>query len=347
LVELHHGKIEVHSREGENSGTEFVIFLPLGKDHLKPADIVAASGIPASRRKARTIPVSYMEEEAGNGETDEMETPGKDGDQELEPRHKSVVLVVDDNADVRHYIRTSLESHYTVAEAKDGQAGIGKAREILPDLIISDVMMPETDGYELCRILKNHIETSHIPIILLTAKAAEENIIRGLETGADDYITKPFNTKILLMRIRNLIELRRQLQEKIQRRKMLLPAEISVSSIDESFLKEFQDILEKNLSDPELNIDQLCKKLYMGRTTLFRKIEALTGQTPNQFIQSYRLERAAQLLKANFGNVTEVAFGVGFSSSAYFTRCFKEKFHQLPSTFQASESSDSRETLLS
>ncbi|MCK5056895.1 MAG: response regulator [Candidatus Aminicenantes bacterium] len=341
LVELHQGKIEVHSRKEETGGTEFVVFLPLGKEHLKPSDIVTSSEVPAGRRKIRTIPAPYMveEEEVENVEADEIEPPGKDSDKELEPRQKSVVLVVDDNADVRHYIRSSLEPHFVVAEAKDGQAGIGKAKEILPDLIVSDVMMPKTDGYELCHILKNDIETSHIPIILLTAKAAEENIIRGLETGADDYITKPFNTKILLTRIRNLIDLRRQLQKKIQRRKMLLPAEISVSSIDESFLKEFQDTLEKNLSDPELNIDQLCKKLYMGRTTLFRKIEALTGQTPNQFIQSYRLERAAQLLKANFGNVTEVAFEVGFSSSAYFTKCFKEKFHQLPSTFQASESS--------
>ncbi|UCH97538.1 MAG: helix-turn-helix transcriptional regulator, partial [Candidatus Aminicenantes bacterium] len=134
------------------------------------------------------------------------------------------------------------------------------------------------------------------------------------------------------------IDLRRQLQLRIQRQKNLLPDEISVSSMDENFLKEFQDIVEKNLSDPEFNIDRLCKKLYMGRTTIFRKIEALTGETPNQFIQSYRLQRAAHLLKANFGTITEVAFEVGFSSSAYFTKCFKDKFHQLPSTFLASES---------
>jgi AraC-like DNA-binding protein len=142
----------------------------------------------------------------------------------------------------------------------------------------------------------------------------------------------------LCTRIKNLIELRRQLQMKIQRQKEFLPDEIAVSSMDETFLNDFQDIIEKNLSDPDFNIHQLSKKLYMGRTTLFRKIEALTGQTPNQFIQSYRLQRAAQLLKANFGNITQVAFEVGFSSSAYFTKCFKEKFHQLPSTFLASES---------
>jgi AraC-like DNA-binding protein len=143
----------------------------------------------------------------------------------------------------------------------------------------------------------------------------------------------------LAARVKNLIDLRRQLQLKIQRQKMLLPSEVSVSSVDEAFLKEYQDIIEKNLSDPDFTVDVLSKKLYMGRSTLFKKIRALTGETPNQFIQSYRLERAAQLLKANFGNITEVAFEVGFSSTAYFTKCFKEKFHQLPSSFQAAESS--------
>jgi AraC-like DNA-binding protein len=163
----------------------------------------------------------------------------------------------------------------------------------------------------------------------------EESIVRGLETGADDYVAKPFNSRILLSRIKNLIELRRQMQLKIQRRKMLLPSEISVSSMDETFLKEFQHIVEKNLSDEEFDVDKLCGKLYMGRSTLFKKVKALTGETPNQFIMSYRLERGAQLLRENFGNVTEVAFAVGFSSSTYFAACFKGRFGQAPSSYQA------------
>lgn len=344
LIELHHGEIDVRSTKGENSGTEFTIRLPLGEKHLKPGEIAAASEISQRKRKPFKIPTPYSIEGKDDRDSPEegKETAGKDGEKELEPRQKHVILVVDDNADVRLYIRKSLEPHYIVTTAENGQEGVRAAKEIIPDLIISDVMMPGIDGFQLCTILKNEIITSHIPVILLTAKASEENIIQGLETGADDYITKPFNVKILLTRIKNLIELRRHLQMKIQRQKRLMPAEIAVSSIDETFLEEFQDILEKNISDPELNIDQLCKKLYMGRTTLFRKIEALTGQTPNQFIQSYRLERAAQLLKADFGNVTEVSFEVGFSSSAYFTKCFKEKFHQLPSTYQASESPGSQ-----
>ena len=169
----------------------------------------------------------------------------------------------------------------------------------------------------------------------MTAKASEESIIQGLETGADDYVTKPFNSRILLSRIKNLIELRRQMQLKIQRRKMLLPSEITVSSMDEKFLKEFQGMIEKNIADEEFDVDKLCGKLYMGRSTLFRKVKALTGETPNQFIMSYRLERGAQLLRENFGNVTEVAFAVGFSSSTYFATCFKEKFGEAPSSYQA------------
>jgi YesN/AraC family two-component response regulator len=200
-------------------------------------------------------------------------------------------------------------------------------------------MMPKKDGYQLCDVLKKDVRTSHIPIVLLTAKASEESIIEGLETGADDYIIKPFNTKILLTRLKNLIDLRRQLQQKIQREMVLQPSEIAVSSMDHQFMEELKEVLEKNIADEAFGIDELAKALYMGRATLNRKIRALTGESTKRFIQSYRLKRAAQLLKANFGNVTEVAFEVGFSSSAYFTKCFKEKFHQLPRTYQASEAS--------
>ncbi|NIQ67868.1 MAG: response regulator [Candidatus Aminicenantes bacterium] len=253
---------------------------------------------------------------------------------------KDVILVVEDNPDVRKYIRGPLEADYNVVEAADGREGIERAKEIIPDLIISDVMMPHVDGYQLCDTLKKDVNTSHIPIVLLTAKASAESIIAGLETGADDYITKPFNTKILLTRIKSLIDLRRQLQEKIQREMTLQPTEIAVSSVDQEFMQELKAAIEKNMSDEEFGVDELAKALYMSRPTLNRKIRALTGESTNQFIQSYRLKRAAQLLKANFGNVTDVAFEVGFSTSAYFTRCFKEKFHQLPHTFQASETSE-------
>ena len=335
LVTLHHGEIDFKSSdgsEGQNRGTEFTLRLPLGKDHLKPEDIVDLSGIPSQRQKPCEVPQLYAVEK------EEEEHDVKEKDIELETQEKEIILVVEDSRDVRKYIRGPLERLYTVIEAVNGKEGIEKAREIIPDLIISDIMMPEADGYELCSVLKQDVLTSHIPIVLLTAKASEENVVQGLETGADDYITKPFNTKILMARIRNLIELRRQLQQKMKRQMMLQPAEISVSSIDEEFIKELQGAIEKNLADPEFNVEELGKKLYMSRASLYRKIQALTGESPNHFIRNYRLKRAAQLLKENFGNVTEVAFEVGFSSSAYFTKCFKEQFQQLPSSFQASES---------
>jgi DNA-binding response OmpR family regulator len=348
LVTLHHGKIDVNSQVGENSGTQFIIRFPLGKRHLKPDEIDAPPGIDVIPKAGEQEKLQGLQDDESaqteNGwaaelgsedEVTEKETEDQGKKQETEPH---TVLVVEDNADMRQFIRESIEMHYTVEEAEDGAEGIRNARNLMPDLIISDIMMPEVDGYELCQKLKKDIKTSHIPIILLTAKASEESKVQGLEIGADDYITKPFNTKILLTRIKNLIDLRRQLQLKIQRQKTLLPVEIEVSSMDEEFLKEFQDIIEKNLSDPEFNIDTFCKKLYMGRSTLFRKVQALTGETPNQFILTYRLDRAAQLLKGKVGNVTEVAMKVGFSTSAYFAKCFREKFHQSPSSFQASES---------
>jgi signal transduction histidine kinase/DNA-binding response OmpR family regulator len=350
MVELHHGEIQARSVEGE--GTEFMIRLPMGDSYLKPEEIVLTSGKPYKYKSLEEIPALFMMEEEQDipidkrggpadvigGKTDSSETYSTEKkDVEPEAQGKNIILVVEDSVDFLAYIRGALESLYTVEEAKNGREGIQKAQKIIPDLIISDIMMPEVDGYALCRVLKNDIKTSHIPIILLTAKAGEENIVKGLETGADDYITKPFSTKILCVRIKNLIDLRLQLQLKRKRQMTMRPAEIAVSSVDENFYKELQDVIEKNLSDPEFNVEQLGKKLYMSRATLYRKIMALTGDSPLQFIRSYRLKRAAQLLKANFGNVTEVAVEVGFTNIAHFSQCFKDEFHQLPSTFQASE----------
>jgi signal transduction histidine kinase/DNA-binding response OmpR family regulator len=344
LVELHHGEIKAGSVEGE--GAEFIIRLPMGDSHFKPEEIVRPPGKPYKYKSIEEIPALLtMEKERGvpagvkNGTADRGEPPAtEEKDIEAEAQEKNIILVVEDNADFRDYIRGCLEPLYSVVEAKDGREGMQKAQKIIPDLIISDIMMPEVDGYALCRVLKKDIKTSHIPLILLTAKVSEENIVKGLETGADDYITKPFSTKILCARIKNLINLRCHLQLTRKRQMTLQPAEISVSSVDEQFYKELQDVIEKNLSDPEFNVEQLGKKLYMSRATLYRKIMALTGDPPLKFIRSCRLKRAAQLLKANFGNVTEVAVEVGFSNIAHFSQCFREEFHQLPSNFLTSES---------
>ncbi|MGD2088597.1 MAG: response regulator [Candidatus Aminicenantes bacterium] len=331
-VVLHHGRINVHSQE--EKGTEFVIRLPLGREHLDPGEIIDTPASPPQPQKYKEIEALYMltgseSEEQDNGEPCAVDTPD---------REKPVILVVEDNVDVRKYICEPLKREYNVMEAADGKEGIEKAKEIIPDLIVSDIMMPEKDGYELCRELKSDIKTSHVPIVLLTAKASEASIIQGLETGADDYITKPFNSKILAARIKNLIELRRQLQQKIQKQMLLQPAEIAVSSMDQEFIKDMQEIIERNLSKSGFNVEELSKKLYMNRATVYRKIIALTGESPTEFIRSYRLKRAAQLLRDKYGTVSQVASAVGFDNPAYFAKCFKEKFHQLPSSYQASES---------
>ena len=331
LVELHGGRINVHSDEDE--GTEFVILLPLGDAHLKPEDIVTVPDGEAKPKEAgqmasSLLTVTKKEKKKGKKETEDTQRIGE----------KNVILVVEDNVDMLNFIGSCLKPFYSVVEALDGKEGIEKAKKHIPDLVISDIMMPKLEGDELCRQLKNDIETSHIPIILLTARASEESIIQGYETGADDYIVKPFNRRILLSRIKNLIALRRQLQLKIQKQHLHIPEGLAISPMDKEFLVELQAAIEANMAEPEFNMEKLRKKLYMAKTSLTRKVKALTGETPNQYLQSYRLERADQLLKAKQGNVTEIAYKVGFSSSSYFARCYKAKFNRLPSTTKPHES---------
>jgi signal transduction histidine kinase/ligand-binding sensor domain-containing protein/DNA-binding response OmpR family regulator len=338
LITIHHGTIDVASKNTGNSGTTFTLRIPLGRQHLRPNEISAKNG--TDHRSAQTV--EEIQSTSFDIESKNLHKNGtaeKTSSTDDKDKEKNVILVVDDNPDVRKFIRDPLETDYIVVEAINGNEGLTIAGEIIPDLIISDVMMPEKDGIQFSREIKSDIKTSHIPIILLTARASDENVIQGLESGADDYITKPFNTKILLARIKNLIDLRRGLQEKVQKSMMLQPSEIKVSNIDEDFMKELLTVIEANISDQDFGVDQLAKKLLMSRATLNRKIRALTGESTNKFIQSYRLKRSIQLLKANFGNVTEVAFEVGFSNAAYFTKCFKEKFQQLPTTYLTTENS--------
>lgn len=344
LVELHSGTIVARNCNG--GGSEFVIRLPLGVAPSPSAakDEVYITGALANDRPgifhANLTPEIYTPEVILENEENRNEV-GNRAKTRWEPEsgapvnEKNIILVVEDSADLRHYIRGALETGYSIVEAGDGREGIQKAREIIPDLIISDVMMPVTDGCELCSRLKSDIDTSHIPIILLTAKAAEENILQGLESGADDYITKPFNTKILIARIKNLIDLRSHLQQTIHREMILQPVKASLSRLDQRFLDDMHDVIDRNLSDWEFNVEALRKNLRMSRATLYRKVQALSGLTPNQFIQSYRLKRAAELLKRSSRTVQDVAFEVGFASPSYFSKCFKEKFQRQPSEYQA------------
>lgn len=335
-VDLHQGKIDVHSLE--NKGTEFVLRFFTGSDHLEPdqiSDVHETAESPSQPYK--TLETEYHMEEAGDGDAadaapetaDDAETPGK-----------PVVLVVEDNADVRRYICEPLTADYSVIEAVDGDDGIKKALTRIPDLIVSDVMMPGTDGYELCRTLKKDIKTSHIPIILLTAKASKESVVEGLDTGADDYVTKPFNTEILSARIKNLIELRMHLQSKIQKQMLMQPDEINVSSMDREFINDLKAAIQKHMSEADFGVERLSELVYMDRSTLFRKIKALTGETPQVFIRSFRLQRGAELLKKKFGTVSQVAYEVGFDNVAYFGKCFKDKYNILPSSYIAANYED-------
>ncbi len=205
--------------------------------------------------------------------------------------------------------------------------------ENIPDLVISDVMMPGLDGFDLCKLLKKDLRTSHIPVILLTAKASETSILQGLETGADDYVIKPFNTNTLQARIKNLIHLRRHLHLKRHRQMLLMPEKIKISPIDHDFTEDLEKVLKKHHSDDEFTIEQMAEKLYMSKASLYRKIRALSGESPTDSLRAYRLNRAARLLQKGFGTVTEVAFEVGFKNRTHFSRSFKEKFNTSPSSY--------------
>ena len=284
------------------------------------------------------LPSDLLPQETGAAEVPEETGPGADPDTDPQEPGKELILVVEDDSDFRGYLLEMLAPDYQVAGAADGSAGISTALEMIPDLVISDIMMPGCDGFHLCARLKNDARTSHIPIVLLTGAASEEDRIRGFEIGADDYIAKPFNEKILGTRIRHLIRLRSHLQEKRIREIKMLPAHASESNIDREFINDLHKVIKKGISDPDFNVTQLAGKLYMSSASLYRKVLGLTGETPSQYIRSYRLQQAAQLLKDHFGSVSDVAFEVGFSSAAYFTRCFREMFHRSPSEYAAAES---------
>jgi signal transduction histidine kinase/ligand-binding sensor domain-containing protein/DNA-binding response OmpR family regulator len=318
LVELHYGQIQVASEVGQ--GTTFTVKLPLGKQHLKPEEIVEAS---SEKLASPGIPISLTEVEA----TSQSET--------IPSSKKSLpmILIVEDNADVRSYIRSYLDVDYRNIEARNGEEGLQITIGKVPDLIISDIMMPKMDGIELCRRIKTDERTSHIPVILLTAKADVEAKIEGLETGADDYITKPFDARELQVRVRNLIEQRKRLRERFHRNATLKPKDITVTSMDERFLQRALEAIEMHMSDGEFDVAEFCRAVGMSRMNLHRKLRAITGQSTSEFIRILRLNRAAQLLTQKFGNVTEVAYEVGFSNPSYFTECFKKQFGQLPSRY--------------
>jgi DNA-binding response OmpR family regulator len=334
LVELHHGEIAVESEVGR--GATFIVRLPLGRTHLREEEVISD--------QARGMEQGAMEQFV---ESEDRELKLEDRESKIEerttndqqPETGNQILMIEDNRDVRAYIRQYLEPEFKIIEAADGEEGVALALETIPDLIICDVMMPKRDGYEVCRMLKTDEKTSHVPVIMLTAKADRESKVYGLETGADDYVIKPFDARELLARVFNLIKQRQQLRERFGREITLQPKDIAVTSMDEQFLTRAMQIVEEHMSDEELSVEFLAHKIGMSRVHLNRKLRGLTDQTANEFIRTLRLKRAAQLLEKKSATVLEIAYEVGFSNPSYFAECFEKQFGVLPSKFAEREKS--------
>jgi DNA-binding response OmpR family regulator len=244
------------------------------------------------------------------------------------------LLIVEDNFDVRYYIKDNLKKDYRLIEAIDGEDGWNKSIDQIPDLIVSDVMMPKMDGFKLCEKLKTDERTSHIPVILLTAKAAKQDKIEGYETGADDYIIKPFESDELKARIKNLIEQRKRLHQHFQKKGIFDIEQSKITSVDKKFLQKLILTINQNISDTALSVEMLTDKLAISRTVLYRKIVSLTGEPPGELIRRTRLNKAAELIDQNFGNLSEIALEVGFNNPAYFSESFKKQFGISPSQYE-------------
>ena len=317
LVELLHGTIDVKSEVSK--GTKFTLLLPLGIEHLREEEYI------------------LMQSQNVNHEKEITEIPTSDNFPQIKnsnDNHKlPLVLVVEDNPDIREFIVENLSFDYQVEEAKNGKAGIKKAISNIPDLIITDVVMPKKDGIELSNTLKNDEKTSHIPIIMLTGKSGIEDKLAGLNTGVDAYLTKPFNISELKIRVLKLIEQRKKLRERFEHNLRLEPKEIAVTSLDDKFISKAMEVIEKNISNSEFEVRQFQDEMLMSRMQLFRKIKAITNQTPSEFIRTIRLKRAASLIQQNYGNIAQITFEVGFNNPSYFAKCFKDLFGELPSEY--------------
>ncbi|MCK5872779.1 MAG: response regulator [Methylococcales bacterium] len=308
IIFLHHGVINVSSQKG--NGSVFTIELPIGQEHLQTNE-------KANGADAKEIETTEFEENI-------FEDTNID-------KHKENILAIDDNEDIRSYLKESLSDQYNVWLASNGKEGIEKARQILPSLIICDIMMDGIDGIEVCDTLKTDIKTSHIPLVFLTSKNSDESTIEGFEKGADDYIFKPFSVKILHSRINNLIAQRNQLRKKYS----LLELEDSSTpqSLDSEFLTGIVKYIEENISNQDLSVENIAASVGMSHDQYYRKIRSLTSLSANKFTRKVRLKKSTELLKSGKYNVSEVLYMVGFSSPSYFTRCFKDEYGKSPNEF--------------
>lgn len=326
LVALHHGHIRVSSALGQ--GSTFVVELPLGHAHLQPAELRPATEVPYS---ASELPPPRLPELEQRMNT--LALAPTDG--EAEDDGRPLVLVVEDNPEMRAYIQSCLTAEFRVLTASDGAQGLEQAAATVPDLIVSDLMMPRVDGLELCRRLREDERVSHVPVILLTARAADEARLTSFGLGADEYLTKPFRPEELRVRMHNLIRQRQLLRQQFSRAVTLQPRAISITSADETFLKRALAVVEDHMADTEFSVEQFADTLALSRVQLHRKLKALTDQSTSEFVRTVRLRRAAALLQAQAGNVAEIAEQVGFGNLSYFSKCFREQYQMTPSEYAA------------
>jgi signal transduction histidine kinase/DNA-binding response OmpR family regulator len=327
LVRLQAGDLRVESERGR--GTTFTVALPHGRAHLRD-DQILDPDVEASPHPEPVRSVAPPEEADVSAAAEPVDTDQAD------PDDVPTVLVVDDNADVRDYIRGHLARRYRVVEAGDGVEGLALAETLVPDLIISDVMMPGLDGYGLCRSLRGNPEIDFVPVILLTAKADTEHKVAGLTDGADDYVVKPFAMEELEARVANLLTSRRRLRERFAGQRLELHArDTTVTSADTAYLERVREAIESHLEDEHFGVAQLAEVVGQDRSHVYRRLRALLDETPTELIRRLRLERASQLLAAQAGTVAEVGYAVGFNSVSYFCKCFREAYGVTPSAFKA------------
>ena len=330
FVELHHGEARVESEPGK--GSDFIVVIPRKQEGDSQVIHNDVDIVDNSANASASVSKNVVDESVLQYIDDGDRSRGKVQQLVSENTNRPTVLVIDDNTDIRQYERTLLQDEYVVLEAADGKEGLAVALKEVPDLVICDVMMPVMDGLEFTKQLKTNTATSHIPVIMLTAKNLEEHRAEGYEHGADSYITKPFHSKVLLARIENLLR-QRQLLKNLYQGTKEAEKEISEAHLedrDKQFLKQLQAIIQKNLSDSEFGVEDMGQQIGLSRVQLYRKVKAMTGSSVVDLLRKARLAKARRLLETRSMSVSEVAYEVGFSAPSYFTKCFKEEYGMLP-----------------